>query len=102
MAGGIGPRGRPQGADMTNYGPALVIAAGTLTFANEWLQTDELNWRVPIATILGAGAMAAIGAVSSGAANGLGAMVLIAAANTRFNGKSAVQEIASSLPRQKG
>jgi hypothetical protein len=45
--------------------------------------------------------MAAIGVVSTGAANGLGAMVLIAAANTRFNGKSAVEEISSSLPKQK-
>lgn len=100
--GAIGPLGQPRAADMaSNYGPALVLTAGTLTFGNEWLQTGGLNWRVPVATLLGAGIMAAIGAVSTGAANGLGVMVLIAAANTEFNGKSAVQEIAGSLPRQK-
>jgi hypothetical protein len=86
---------------MSNYGPALVLTAGTLTFGNEWLQTGKLNWRVPVATLLGAGVMAAIGVVSTGAANGLAVMVLIAAANTEFNGKSAVQEISSSLPQQK-
>jgi hypothetical protein len=86
----------------SNYGPALVLTAGTLTFGNEWLQTNNLNWRVPVATLLGAGVMAAIGAVSTGAANSLGVMVLIAAASTEFNGKSAVQEISSSLPKQKG
>lgn len=85
----------------SNYGPALVLTAGSLTFANEWLQTGKLNWRVPVATLLGAGIMGAIGALSTGTANGLAVMVLIAAANTEFNGKSAVQEIASSLPQQK-
>lgn len=85
-----------------NYAPALVLTAGVLTFGNEWLQTGQLNWRVPIATLLGAGILGAIGAISAGAANGLGVMVLIAAANTQFNGKSAVQEFASSLPKQKG
>ncbi len=86
---------------MANYAPALVLTAGAMTFGNEWLQTDKLNWRVPVAALLGAGILGAIGAVSTGAANGLGVMILIAAANTEFNGKSAVQEIASSLPRQK-
>ncbi len=84
-----------------NYAPALVLTAGTLTFGNEWLQTGRPNWRVPVATLLGAGILGAIGAVSTGAANGLAIMVLIAAANTEFNGKSAVQEIASSLPKNK-
>lgn len=85
-----------------NYGPALVLTAGVMTFGNEWLQTGQLNWRVPVATLLGAGAIGAIGALSPGAANSLGVMVLIAAASTQFNGKSAIQEISSSLPRQKG
>lgn len=100
--GVIGPLGPLRDADMaTNYGPALVLTAGVMTFGNEWLQTNKLNWRVPVAALLGAGIMAAIGTVSTGAANGLAVMVLIAAANTQFNGKSAVQEIASSLPQAK-
>lgn len=85
-----------------NYGPALVLTAGALTFGNEWLQTDQINWRVPVATVFGAAAMAAIGVISVNAANSLGVMVLIAAASTRFNGKSAFQELSSTLPSRKG
>jgi hypothetical protein len=82
-----------------NYGPVFVLAAGTLTFGNEWLQTGQVNWRVPIATLLGAGAIGAVGVLSASAANALGVMVFIAAASMRSNGKSAIDEFASNLPR---
>jgi len=82
-----------------NYGPAFVLAAGTLTFGNEWLQNGEINWRVPIATVLGAGAVGVIGMASASAGTTLGVMVFIAAASIRSNGKSAIDEIASNLPR---
>lgn len=82
-----------------NYGPAFVLAAGTLTFGNEWLQTDQVNWRVPIATLLGAGAVGVIGMASPNAGTTLGVMVFIAAASMRSNGKSAIDEFASNLPR---
>lgn len=83
----------------TNYGPAFVLAAGGLTFGNEWLQTGQVNWRVPIATLLGAGAIGVVGIVSAAAGNALGVMVLIAAASMKSNGKSAIDELASNLPR---
>jgi len=88
------------GTDMaSNYGPALVVAAGTITFANHWLQSGDVNWRVPIATLFGAGAVGVIGNFSTGAANALGIMVFIASATMQVNGKSAVSELASNLPR---
>lgn len=73
----------------------LVLLAGTLTFANEWVQTREINWRIPVATVLAAAATAGIGRVSSGGATSLGVMAVIVAAATPLNGKSPIQEISS-------
>lgn len=87
---------------MAEYGVPLVLAAGGLTFANEWLQTDQLNFRVPVATLLGAGAIGIISQISPGAANSLGILVLLAAASTRLNGKSPLDELSAALPKQKG
>lgn len=78
-------------------GPGLVLIAGGLTFFNEWYQTNQVNWRVPIATFGGAWFIGAIAEFSDSAATGLGLMVLIAAASTKFGGKSAFEEIASAV-----
>jgi hypothetical protein len=82
-----------------NYGPVFVLAAGTMTFGNEWLQTGNVNWRVPVATLLGAGMIGVIGMASASAGTTLGVMVFIAAASMKSNGKSAIDELASNLPR---
>ena|ERR1700747_3575498 len=82
---------------MASTGTYLVLAAGTGTFFNEWYQTGQVNWRVPIATMLGAAAVDGISHVSEGGATALGIMVLIAAATTRFNGKSIVDTLATTL-----
>jgi hypothetical protein len=74
-------------------GMKLVLFAGTLTFSNEWLQTKEINWRVPVATVLAAAATAGIGRVSPGGATSIGVMALIVAAATPLNGKSPIQQI---------
>jgi hypothetical protein len=76
-------------------GMKLVLVAGTLTFTNDWVQTRAINWRVPVATVLAAAAVAGIGKVSSGGATSLGVMAVIVAAATPLNGKSPIQEIAS-------
>jgi len=73
----------------------LVLLAGTLTFSNEWLQTREINWRVPVATVLAAAATAGIGRVSPGGATSLGVIALVVAAATPLNGRSPIQEIGS-------
>lgn len=73
----------------------LVLLAGTLTFTNDWLQTREINWRVPVATVLAAAATAGVGRVSPGGATSLGVMALIVAAATPLNGKSPIQQINS-------
>jgi hypothetical protein len=76
-------------------GMKLVLIAGTLTFGNEWYQSHEINWRVPVATVLAAAAVGAVGSISPNGGTGLGVMALIVAAATPLNGKSPIQQIAS-------
>lgn len=73
---------------------SIVLVAGGMTFANEWYQTHEVNWRVPIATALAAALIDGISHVSENAGITLSIMVLIAAATTRMNGKSPVETLA--------
>lgn len=86
---------------VNSYGPAFVLAAGGITFGNEWLQNGQINTRVPIATLLGAGAIGLVGMLSPAAGNMLGVMVLIAAATLTSNGRSALDELTSNLPKAK-
>lgn len=74
-------------------GMKLVLLAGTMTFGNEWLQTRQLNWRVPVATVLAAAAVSGFSNISPNGATSLGVMALIVAAATPLNGKSPIQEI---------
>jgi hypothetical protein len=76
-------------------GMKIVLLAGTLTFGNEWIQTKQLNWKVPVATVLAAAAVAGLGKVSPGAGTSIGLMALIVAATTPLQGKSPIQELAS-------
>jgi hypothetical protein len=84
-----GPTGPLRGADM-DAGTGLVVTAGTLTFGNEWFQTGKLNWRVPIATLLAAGAIGGVSKASPKGSAALGVMVLIGALVTPFHGKAPI------------
>lgn len=76
----------------------IVLAAGTMTFVNEWFQEPgTINWRIPVATLLGAGMMDFLARLDSGAAIGLSVMIFIGAAVTPFNGVSAADEIYRNL-----
>lgn len=78
-------------------GMKLVLVAGGLTLANEWLQTQHINWRVPVATVLAAAAVSVIGHVSPNGGTALGVMALIVAAATPLNGKSPIQQINATV-----
>jgi hypothetical protein len=82
---------------MAATGTVLTLAAGTMAFTNEWLQTKSINWRIPIATLIGAGLVDGFSHVSAPGATGLGLMILIGAAVTPINGKSLIQEFTSTL-----
>lgn len=76
-------------------GMKLVLLAGGMTFANEWFQAHEVNYRVAVATVLAAAGTAGIGRISPGGAASLGLMALIAAAATPLKGKSPIQQLAA-------
>lgn len=79
---------------MANVATGIILVAGTMTFTNEWYQTKKVNWRVPVATLLGAAIFDGLAHIDDKAAVGLAIIVLMGAATTKFGGKSAVDTIA--------
>lgn len=75
----------------------IVLIAGGMTFVNQWYQTKEINWKVPLATVLGAAAIDGISHLNDKAGIGLAVMVLIGAATTKFNGKSPADLVAGTF-----
>lgn len=76
------------------FGTGLVLTAGTMTFLNEWYQTNKVNWRVPIATLLLAAAIDFLGKIDNRVANGFGILIFVGAGSTQFNGRSAFGTLA--------
>lgn len=82
----------------------IILVAGTITFANEWYQTKQINWRVPVATTLAALVFEGISHVNDHAATGLAWMALLVAMLTKFNGKSVagtVSDLFNKKPPQR-
>jgi hypothetical protein len=73
----------------------ITITAGTMTFANEWYQTKEVNWRIPVATLFLAAAMDAVAYLDETVSVMLATMILIGAGVAEFNGKSAFDTLAT-------
>jgi hypothetical protein len=82
---------------MPNVATGIILAAGTLTFANEWLQTDKPDWKVPVATLILGAIFDGLSHLDKNAATGLSVIVLIGALTVKFNGVSAAQEITDTL-----
>jgi len=82
---------------MANTATAIILTAGTLTFANEWYQTKKVDWKVPVATLIMAAAFDGLAHLDSGAATMVSIMVLIGAATTKFDGKSIVDTVSENL-----
>ena len=80
---------------MANLATGIILTAGTITFANEWYQTGKVNWRVPVATVLGAAVFDGLAHIDDKAALGLSIIVLLGAMTTKFGGKSAAETVAS-------
>lgn len=87
-------------ADATNTPTAIIVVAGTITFANEWYQTKQINWRVPVATMLVALVFDGLSHLNNKAATGLSIMVLLGAVTARFNGKSVANTVYDTFGRQ--
>jgi hypothetical protein len=55
----------------------LVLTAGVITFANEWLQLGKPNWRIAVGTLGSLVVFAGIEKLDERAAVGLAAIVII-------------------------
>lgn len=85
---------------MANTPTVIVLTAGTITFANEWYQTKEINWRVPLATLLLAALADGLTRIDEHAATGLSVMILLGALVTKFGGKSVADQIGETFDKQ--
>jgi putative effector of murein hydrolase len=83
----------------------IILVAGGITFTNEWYQTHDINWRVPIATVLAAAVFDGLAKLDDKAAVGVSIIVLIGAFVNKVNGKSIAdvlnQSFSSKNPRRK-
>ena len=71
----------------------ITLVAGGMTFVNAWLQTKQMDWKVPVATVILAAAMSGFDQVDHGAATALAVMILLGSATTEFNGKSPIDVV---------
>jgi hypothetical protein len=79
----------------------IMLAAGAISFGNEWLQTGTPNFRIPIATMVSALFLNGIEKIYPKAAVGLGVIVMITVLVTPLHGKSPMQTAVDVLPKTK-
>lgn len=79
----------------------IMLIAGTISFGNEWLQTGNPNWRIPVATLGSSLFLNGIEKIYPKPAVGLAVIVLITVLLTPLHGKSPMQEAVEILPKPK-
>lgn len=77
----------------------IMLTAGTISFANEWLQTGTANFRIPVATFASALFLHGVEKIYPKAAVGLGVIILITVLVTPLHGKSPMQTAVDVLPK---
>jgi hypothetical protein len=82
---------------LMDTGVGFVLAAGAMTFGNEWIQTSGLNFRIPVATLGIAGLDGLLSSLSPKAGVAFGVIVFIGALTVPLNGKSPIAEFNSQL-----
>jgi len=75
-----------------------VLGAGAMTFVTKFYYTQDIDWKIVIATPLIAGGFALLGKLDSNATMILGIMALMTAATTKFNGNSFVSLLTALGP----
>lgn len=78
---------------MASTAMGVVLLSGSMVFGNEWYQTNQINWRIPIATAFLGAIFEGLSKLDDKAALGLSFIVFIGAATSPFNGKSVAQEL---------
>lgn len=77
-----------------------VLAATIVSFGNEWLNTNTVNFRIPIAGLGVALFLDGIDRFSPQAANGLAAIMFVTVLFTPVGGKSPAQTVSGLLPKK--
>lgn len=85
---------------MAETGTMITLTAGGITFVNQWYQTRNIDWKVPVATVILAGGVDVLSRLDTKAATILSVLILMGAVTTKFNGKSAIDMI-SQLTQSK-
>lgn len=75
----------------------IILVAGTITFTNEWYQTHQVNWKVPVATLIIAAVFDGLAKLDDHAATGLAIITFIGAITVQFNGKSAANMVSGLI-----
>jgi len=68
---------------------------------NEWLQTNSINWRIPVATVLLAAGIDAVAHADPKIATTFSLIILIGAITVPINGKSPIDEITGTINSKK-
>jgi hypothetical protein len=82
---------------MPAAGADIVLIAGAVTFTGEWYWKKEIDWKVPLATVLLAAAFEGLAQVDPHGAVLLSLMVFAGAATTKFDGHSAVDMVTALI-----
>lgn len=77
----------------------IILAAGAISFGNEWLQSNTPNFRIPVATLVSAVFLNGVEKLYPKAAVGISVMALITVLVTPLHGKSPMQTIVDVLPK---
>lgn len=77
----------------------IILAAGSISFGNEWLQSNTPNFRIPVATLVSAVFLNGVEKLYPKAAVGISVMALITVLVTPLHGKSPMQTIVDVLPK---
>lgn len=75
----------------------IVLTATAIAGGNEWLQTQQIPWRIGAAGLVLSLGMAGLEKISTTGAVGISSIMLITVLVTPFHGKSPVQEIADVM-----
>lgn len=80
----------------------IVLTATTISFGNEWVQTNQLNFRVLVAGSALGLLFAGVESLNEKAGVGLSVLMLITVLITPFNGKSPAQTLGDLTTPKKG
>lgn len=82
---------------MANAATVIVLTAGGMTFTNQWYQTRNLDWKVPVATVILAAGVDVFSKLDEKGAVILAALIFVGAATTKFNGRSPVNLVSQLI-----